>query len=396
MQYGIHNENGIDLCYSNVLSYDSCDSELPNEIQTLDRYRNRLNDYIQDEVLEERILGIFKDLASLLKNSVYDQSTLRTSFYSGLPALQKSQEILLSLANTILEVIDTLRAPITIQLSYKVLKRIIVRRELSITASKHPMYFPILCKALDKALQMPVSAKDYTCSLLTLGYFVFPVLRHEILQIFSTNTQVCKIHKDKHCILIEKLFSHSYSRVPDIVHKKAWKDKLKTQPGLSLHFIFTWMRYTEKLLAGSGNIPWESIEGYTTLTSIILSKLQKTSVVHYSEQLKDVTEVLLTNQQLLSTMLHIVLSKCSPYDIKTVDATLELVVWWIRVLISKKKQPFDPEYFDFEFFGKAVGRMLEMEGLFTSYKCLWMLYNILHYIPRKYEVTKQNVQIKKR
>ncbi len=59
-----------------------------------------------------------------------------------------------------------------------------------------------------------------------------------------------------------------------------------------------------------------------------------------------------------------------------------MVVLWVRTLVQKGRTPFD-SVFDFEFFDKAVGVMLNLPEIYTSYKCLWMLNKALQYFPRK-------------
>ena len=66
--------------------------------------------------------------------------------------------------------------------------------------------------------------------------------------------------------------------------------------------------------------------------------------------------------------------------IKTVDSVLEMVVQWIKNVAGKEKAPFQG-HFDFLFFGNAIQAMLSECDLFSSYKCLWMLYQVMEYMP---------------
>ncbi len=70
----------------------------------------------------------------------------------------------------------------------------------------------------------------------------------------------------------------------------------------------------------------------------------------------------------------------SPYKIRTVDATLDMVMMWIRTVVARGRAPFQCRS-DFEFFAKGIEVMLGQHDLFTCYKCLWMLYEIMPQIP---------------
>jgi len=76
-----------------------------------------------------------------------------------------------------------------------------------------------------------------------------------------------------------------------------------------------------------------------------------------------------------------VFKKTHVYDPYTVNKSLELVTSWLVQI--NRNEALIPGEFDFNFFFKAVNMLLTLDHGTSTAKVIWMLYQVMHIIPKK-------------
>lgn len=115
------------------------------------------------------------------------------------------------------------------------------------------------------------------------------------------------------------------------------------------------------------------------MVKAILSEMKTREVLHYPDALVQTTVVLLSNDQLLSVFVMIILKKTNAYDSYTVATTIEILNRWFQAI--KEKNRLLPSYFDFRFFFEAIDILLHLDHAISTSKCLWLLYNSFTLFP---------------
>jgi hypothetical protein len=104
----------------------------------------------------------------------------------------------------------------------------------------------------------------------------------------------------------------------------------------------------------------------------IYSELKERDVHYYPYSLKEACSALLFNEKLLNTFVKIVFQKTYAFDVATVIDSIELVANWFHTV--HKNHALIPADFDFSFFMKAIGMLLNMDHAVGTSKGIWLLY----------------------
>lgn len=384
MKYGVYTEKGIELFAPIILAPQSSTRELPVDIQELNKCLSQLEGYFERHsggICDINVLNVFQSAANLLKKP--KTAGLRSFCYENDAALAQARKILLSLGDYVIRIGRHLENESVNQLGGKVLQLLFSRRELALVMNECVQYFESLWGLLELAfhyLETNSEAHDkYVSFVLTLAYYNFPCFRNELLRLCTPNKLANFKVSPAQSDLANRIFNNTDSHFSKIKAMN-WLGRLSDSQDLLFNFMTVWMKYTGRIVKEIGNMEWNEVLGYDIIVAYVLHKLQTVDMAGYSTSFKRVIESLLVNRGLLNTMMKTIFGKCSPYDIKLVDKTLEMFVWWINLLVYNGKNPFDSD-FDFDFFQKAIAMMLRMNSLYTGYKCLVMLYNVLVHIP---------------
>eukprot|EP00826_Nyctotherus_ovalis_P044219 TRINITY_DN4763_c0_g1_i9.p1 TRINITY_DN4763_c0_g1~~TRINITY_DN4763_c0_g1_i9.p1 ORF type:complete len:431 (+),score=117.30 TRINITY_DN4763_c0_g1_i9:1365-2657(+) len=384
MTYGVYTEKGVELFVPIILAPASSARELPLEIQELNKCLSQLEGYFERHnggISDVNVLSVCQSAVNFLKKP--KTTGLRSFFYENDSTLTQARKILLSLGDYVIRIGRHLENESVNQLGGKVLQLLFSRKELALVMNKCPEYFPSLWGLLELAfnyLETNSEAHDkYISFALTLAYYNFPCFRNELLRLCTPNKQANFKVTPAQSSLANRIFNNTDTHFGKIKAAN-WLGMLSDSQDLLFNFMTSWMKYTGRMVTEIGNVTWNEVMGYDIIVAFVLHKLQTIDMAGYSTPFKRVTESLLVNRGLLNTMMKTIFGKCSPYDIKLVDKTLEMFVWWINLLVHNGKKPFDYD-FDFDFFQKAIAMMLKMNSLYTGYKCLVMLYNVLVHIP---------------
>ena len=274
----------------------------------------------------------------------------------------------------------------------RVLKQVFYRKEITVNLNKPeaPDYLANLLRSFEKIhdllIKKPKDYEKFYKASLIKAYYTFPSIRSEFLTLCDSqakgnfcpnDTKKYKIneHVDEQ---IKALFIKS-DQFGLKIKKNDLLDKLRVNPELLMGVISGWIKYTKKLLCDI-KIPWEKIEGYTYMKNLLLSKLKNDDVTNFTLTFKTAIKRFLLITDSLNEMMKTTFSVCYAFDVKKVDGTVDLMLSWVKGMVEQGMKPFNPE-FDFDFFRKSVNIMLQMHKLYTSYKCLWMLYLVFQYIP---------------
>ncbi len=111
----------------------------------------------------------------------------------------------------------------------------------------------------------------------------------------------------------EKLFSRSEQSVDpallSLIKQGCWKDKIRKEGDVFMHFFYVWMKYTDKLLGGIGSVPWTSIEGYSELVSLVMKRMARTEITRYSNMTRKAAWAMLDNERQFNAMVDLIFSK---------------------------------------------------------------------------------------
>ena len=88
-----------------------------------------------------------------------------------------------------------------------------------------------------------------------------------------------------------------------------WRERFIEPRGLLINFVNMWTKYTSKTLANIGAVPWNYIEGYTDVTRRLMWEISTIEVVDYSENVQKAMYACISNEKLLSPMMHLILDR---------------------------------------------------------------------------------------
>ena len=124
-------------------------------------------------------------------------------------------------------------------------------------------------------------------------------------------------------------------------------------------------------------VAWQRLPGFKTMLIGLLLEMRSLAIVQYSEPLIQLSNQLLRCTQLHSLLVKIVFLKCSVHDVCAVSTTLNLLGSWMtslaqRLMEDAKRskaereaapvsQPLLRSTFDFAFFFKGMGTLLDSE-----------------------------------
>jgi len=137
----------------------------------------------------------------------------------------------------------------------------------------------------------------------------------------------------------------------------------------------------KRTLVSTDGIVWGDIPGYKILVKILLNEFKNQDVHYYSDALREASISFLSNEKLLSPLMTTVFKKTNVHDCAAVIKSLELIaLWFVRV---HKNQCLIPSDFDFNFFLRGIGILLELDHGTSTAKVLWFLYQVTHIIPKR-------------
>ena len=142
-----------------------------------------------------------------------------------------------------------------------------------------------------------------------------------------------------------------------------------------------WIDYVKRTMVVLNEVDWSDIPGYYAIVEAIILEMSNREVVDYPDSLKATTVSFISNVRLLNEFVKIVFKKTHAYDPYTVNKSLELVTSWL-VHIHKNGALIPPD-FDFVFFFKGVNMLLNLDHGTSTAKVIWMLYQVMHVIPKK-------------
>ena len=109
--------------------------------------------------------------------------------------------------------------------------------------------------------------------------------------------------------------------------------------------------------------------------------MNERDVHFYPYSLVEATEALLFNEKLLNNFVKITFQKTYAYDTVTVVDTIDTVTKWLLTVHHNKA--LIPSDFDFSFFNKAIGMLINLDHATATSKAVWLLYQTFHVIPKK-------------
>ena len=142
-----------------------------------------------------------------------------------------------------------------------------------------------------------------------------------------------------------------------------------------------WCRHVRKVLYVEKAITWVDIPGYRPILKALLTEMQRRTIRMYPDALVETIKSFLTNAKLLNVVIKIAFSKTYIFESLTVMRTLEMTSKWFLKL--NLKRILIPSDFDWTFFMDGIHKLIDLDHSTATAKVIWLLYQILHVIPKK-------------
>ena len=160
-----------------------------------------------------------------------------------------------------------------------------------------------------------------------------------------------------------------------------WAERIRRRGNVFFMVIQAWVRHIRTILYVEKAIGWSDIPGYTEILSALFEELQNRNINFYPDALVEAVKSFLANPKLLNPVIRITFSKTSAYDSLAVLKTMKMTQKFFLKLCQKHM--LIPSDFDWAFFMRGITKLLELDHSTSTAKVIWLLYQILHTIPKR-------------
>ena len=161
----------------------------------------------------------------------------------------------------------------------------------------------------------------------------------------------------------------------------SWQSRLAKKKTTFFAFVKAWVKVVSEAAAGTNGgsglsaLPWQHLPGYRILVKGTLLSLLSRRVEEFPDALVNAAAALARNPKLLSVLVKATMRRTNVNDHHSVICCIKIVDYMFLNISVRKWQI--PSEFDFSFFGKAIGILLESANGRNVHNALWLCYK--HY-----------------
>ena len=144
--------------------------------------------------------------------------------------------------------------------------------------------------------------------------------------------------------------------------------------------IKAWIEYVTRTLVVTEYVVWRLVPGYKEITSALLEEMAAKDVFFYTDAMIEATQAFLVNGNLLWFFVRTAFLKTATRDVSTIMKTMEITAKWFLKMYCQGI--LIPPNFDYTFFMKGINILLDLDHGTSTAKVLWLLYQIMHVIPK--------------